>query len=231
MSGFDRFLRVAAHDFMRTEAGPDPSAHLTREVLSDYRSRRILGTERERIQDHLVACRECADAFLALIARNRALPWWKRAGSYFVGVARQPVPAVLSLAVVVLGFWNVSLERAYRELCRPQVEASVVELFAGPSRGRPEAAKEIPLGRGSQIVTLVLHLPDPVPQATLGLELANSRGAVLWRTDDVHADSDGSVTLSIPRPTIGEARDFRIRMLENGKRSILAIYAVRLVGP
>jgi len=231
MSGFDRFLEDAAHDFMRTQPGPAESTHLTREVLSDYRSRHVSAADRERIQDHLVACRECADSLLGLIAQNPAIPWWKQAGSNFVGVARQPVPAVLSLAVIALGFWNVSLERAYHDMSRPQIQAPVVELFAGPSRGRPEAAKEIPLGSSTQIVTLVLHLPDPVPQATLDLELANVGGTVLWRTDKVRADEDGSVTLSIPQPAIGRAQELRIRLLESGKRSILAIYAVRLVGP
>ncbi len=231
MSGLDRILQAAAHDFMRSQPGLEASDHLTREVLSDYRSRRLSGSERERIQDHLVACRECADSLLALVAQTPTLPWWKWAGSNLLGVARQPVPAVLSLAVIALGFWNVSVERAYRDMSRPQIQTPVVELFAGPSRGRPEAAKEIPLGSGTQIVTLVLHLPDPVPEATLALELADVEGTVLWRTDKVRADEDGSVTLSIPQPAIGRARELRIRLLESGKRSILAIYAVRMVGP
>lgn len=231
MSDLDRFLRVAAHDFMQTQPELETSGHLTREVLSDYRSRRLSGSERGRIQDHLVACRECADSFLASIAQNPALPWWKRAGLHLVGVARQPVPAVLCLAVIGLGFWNVSLEDAYRKSSRPQVEASVTEVFAGPSRGQADTVKEIPFGRNAWIFTLVLHVPDPAPQARFDLELAEPGGRVLWRTGAIRADSDGSVTLSIPRPTIGKSRELRIRLLESGRQSIVATYAIRLVDP
>jgi len=229
MSGFDRFLEAAAHDFVRNEPEPEIGVHLTREVLSDYRSRRVGGAERERIQDHLVACPECADALLYLMARNPAPSWWQRASSNFIGIARQPVPAVLSLAVIALGLWNVSLERAYRQASRPQVGASVVEIFAGPSRGQADAAKEIPFGRDAWMFTLVLHLPDPGPRSTFDLELTDAPGNVLWRTGALPADADGSVTISIPRPAIGKARDLRIRLLESGTRSIAAVYAIRLV--
>jgi hypothetical protein len=231
MSGFDRFLEDAAHGFMRTQGEPDPNAHLTREVLSDYRSRRVSASDKERIQDHLVACRECGNALLDLIAQNPALPWWKRAASSFVWVGRQPVPAVLSLAVIALGFWNAILLSSRPPEVEPQIQAPVAELFAGPSRGQSEAAKEIPLAPDMWIFTLVLHVPEPAPGAKFDLHLVNAEGTVLWQAKNIRPDTDSSITLSIPRPTIGQARELRIRLLESGKRSTAAVYAVRLAAP
>jgi len=226
MSDLDRIFQVAASDFARSQRKPS-SPHPVGELLVAYRNDELSGAAREQVQDHLAACSECTEILLDL---EEALP----APSPKSPRLLMSVAAALVLAVVALSIHAASVQRAYSQLARPQVNAPIAELFAEPVRGKAsDRRQEVHLGRDARIFTLVLHPPDPHPERDYGIEIARKSGAVIWQGRGLRPDPYGSVTLAVPLPALGGARELDVRLFEfsSGKRSPAAVYALTLKSP
>jgi len=222
MSGIERLFQAAASEFAQARREPG-SPHPAGELLVAYHQGELSGSAGERVQDHLAACRECTAILLDL---GEVLPQSRKIPSRAMTVA-----AALALAVVALGARTATLQRAYSQLVRPQVNAPIYELFAGTVRGNPQKVK---LDRDARMFTLVLHPPDPRPERTYGIEIARTGGAVIWQGSDSLDPQYGSVTLSVPLPMLGGARDLEIRLFDSatGNRSpAAAVYAVKIESP
>lgn len=154
------------------EARRSADVHLEPEEIADYRDGRLSPADAERVQSHLVACRECAALLLDLEgladpAFGAAEPWsaadadavWegvrsglgdkKAAASVIPFPARvrpprwlQALAAALLIAVLGLSTRVASLRHTVHELSRPEVNAIVLDLYPEGSGRRSEGEGE-----------------------------------------------------------------------------------------
>jgi len=213
--------------------------------------------EEKRVQDHLVACRECSELLLDLAALGDpdygadepftpadADAVWegvrKRIGHEetvlpFRAPVRTSPPrwlaalaATLLVAVLGLSLWVASLRRAVEDLSRPQINAPVIDLQPGARRGEATATAEVPAA--ARLFTLVLLPERRGTYEDYEAEIAGADGATVWRERGLEPNAFGSFSLTLPRRTLGPG-NYRVRLSgigPGGRRELLGEYGLRL---
>jgi Putative zinc-finger len=259
MSGPNDELREAVEEIVaaaRRDSHPDP------ERLAAYHAGELPLAEAERLQDHLVACRECSGLLLDLdrladplfgaetIPEATKEDLWRRV---LDGVRREEPPpapvvpirrpapaslrrfqalaAALLIATIGLSLWVASLRRTVGELSRPQVNAPVVDLYAGTVRGETSAAlPSIP--PDMEVFTVVLNPAGQRSHDEYRLEIASEGGAVVWSGAGLKPNSFGSLSLTLSRRLL-KPGDYRFRLFgrTEGDEQRIEEYALRVEGP
>ncbi|HEX6900794.1 MAG TPA: zf-HC2 domain-containing protein [Thermoanaerobaculia bacterium] len=257
MSGPNDELREAVEEIVaaaRRDAHPDP------ERLAAYHAGELPLAEAERLQDHLVACRECSGLLLDLdrladpLFGAETIPeatkddLWRRV---LAGVRREDAPpapvvpirrpssslrpfqalaAALLIATLGLSLWVASLRRTVGELSRPQVNAPVVDLYAGTVRG--ETSAPVPsIPPDMEVFTVVLNPAGHRSEDGYRLEIARQGGAVVWNGEGLKPNAFGSLSLTLSRRLLPPG-DYRFRLFgrTGGNERRIEEYVLRVEG-
>ncbi len=226
--------------------GSEPKDHPSPDVLLAYHERALGAEEADRIQEHLVACTECAQVILDFAAfprvepreeshrmspeelddqwldlereiRRRRQPWWQRREILL------PLAAIFFLAAVGLGAWSMVLRQRLQALRGPSGDVLVTaELWPGgdQTRGGREA---IELPGWARRVVVQLSVPSATDFERYGVDVYGAGGTRVVTGFPVHADPDGLFSVELPRSalTAGEAR-IELFGLTDGRRVLVA---------
>lgn len=259
MSGPDDELREAVEEIVaaaRRDSHPDP------ERLAAYHAGELPLAEAERLQDHLVACRECSGLLLDLdrladplfgaemIPEETKEDLWRRV---LDGVRREEAPAApvvpirrpssslrqfqalaaaLLIATVGLSLWVASLRRTVGELSRPQVNAPVLDLYAGTVRGEEDGRPAMSVPAGARVFTVILNAPGRRSHDEYRVEIAREGGAVAWSGEGLEPNLFGSFSVTLSRNLLPPG-DYRIRLFgrTGGEEQRIEEYALRVERP
>lgn len=253
MSDGERDLRTAVRDLAASlERGLGD--HPAPEELLDFVAGDLSEAERERIEDHLALCHECARAALELAEPPEAEPapagelltgtelaaeWQRFRGALAAarperqGAATRRIPwalaAGLLLAVAGLTVWNARLREEARVLGGPRADVAVVDLVPQDAVARAEEVEEEvrPPAWADRLV-LILNLANADSLPEYRLDMADAAGRVIWSRSGVRRGPDGTFTLELPLALVPPG-SYRIRL--SGRRGAtfepVAEYAVR----
>jgi hypothetical protein len=254
MSGEDQEMRRAV-DGLLAEARRDLGFHLQADELVAYHAGRLSGEEEQRVQDHLVACRVCADLLLdlegladanfgagSLSAADQADLWRHvqaeigkeelapvvplRRPTSFAASPRWLQALAASLLVAAVG-----LSLWVASLRSTLGELSQPQLntpfldLYQPPRSEGTPLHVVP----PEARVFTLSFSPPEAEARYGLEIARAGGGTVWRGGSLAPDSSGSLTLTLSRRIL-ERGDFRVRLLD-AKGERIEEYALRVEGP
>lgn len=229
-----------------TEDHPGP------ETLFAYHERSLSAAEAERVQEHLVECRECADVVVdfaafpdleppseehrltpvavrsqwrelqARIAAGRR-PWWQRHELLL------PIAAAFFAAAVGLGIWGWDLRQDLVELQSPR---SVPFFTLSPAAERSRGAARLPV-ISAATARPVLLLPLAISEdghPRYSLDVRGPSGRTLVRALEVSPTPDG-VVVELPRDLLAPGENvLEVFGEARGARASLAEYRV-LVEP
>lgn len=234
------------------------SDHPNPEHLAAYHAGELPLEEAERLQDHLAACRECAGLLLDLdrladpgfgaeaIPEGVKEDLWRRVAADIrkeepapVAVPiRRPVPrwpqalaAALLAAVIGLSLWVVSLRQAVHDLSRPQLNAPVLDLYAGSVRSETKAP--IPsVPPDVEVFTVVLNPAGQRRHDQYRVEITREGGETVWSGEGLEPNSFGSFSLTLSRQLL-EPGEYRFRLFgrSGGAEQRIEDYALRVEGP
>lgn len=212
----------------------------------------------QRIQDHLLACRECAELIVDLeglgdpefgtgevIPDESAELVWRNVRQQirrderpsnvvpFRAVPRwvQPLAAMLVLSTLALSGWVAWLRGQVRDLSSPQLNAPVLDLYpAGSTRGEGPAVQTVP--PEARLFTVILNPAGRPAFETYELEILDA-GGVVRRDGGLKPNPYGSFSVTLPKDLLG-AGDFRVRLVgidSGGGRQTVEEYALRIDRP
>ena len=231
--------------------------HPDADELVAYHEGTLSPGDAQRVQDHLVACRECA----ALVADLEGLGdpdfgaeedipddageivWKKvreeirREESKVVPFRPREKPAAslrwlqalaASLLVATVG---LSIWVVNLKRPQPQLNAPIYDLYpAGSTRGEVGADVQ-PVPADARDVLLILHPPGRSRFEEHGIEIMDAGGHEVWGRDrGLVLNADGSFTLGLPREYLG----LRLRLVgfdPGGGRELVAEYALPVEEP
>lgn len=232
MNDWDRDLRVGIEDLAVSQAG----SHLEPDELAAYQAGALAAEDEERMLGHLVVCPECSGLLLDLEALMKPKPdadaivsdhgkaaVWRNLRETihrdegrrraFAPFWLQAIAAALLVSTVGLSIWVGSLRRTVDELSRPQVNAPVLDLYAGTVRGGESAAPGLAVPRGARFFTLILNPAGRRRFERYQVEIVPAQGgAVAWSGRDLKPNAYGSFSLIVPRRAL-DAGDYRVRLL------------------
>ena len=233
-----------------TPRGTGP--HLEPEEIAAYHEGQLSPEDEQRVQDHLVACRECSELLLDLegladpdFGAGEALPdgagaqVWESVRkeiqpSNVVPFRREPrsetprwlrsLAAMLLLSTIALSGWVASLRNQVKDLSSPQ-PSTVLDLYPTSSvRGETgPALPEIP--QDTEWVTVILRSPGLPEMADYGVEVLRADGSVAWKKDGLKP-AYNSFSLSLPRDWIGDVRIRLVGIDPKGERRTIGEYAL-----
>ncbi|HEV8579249.1 MAG TPA: zf-HC2 domain-containing protein [Thermoanaerobaculia bacterium] len=231
----------------------DLGSHPDPEELAAYHDGELSAERQRQIQDHLVACHECARLLLDLngltdpdfgagVGLEGKEAVWQRlreetpAGSLVVPI-RQPAPsaprwlqalaASLLVATLGLSLWVASLRRTVRELAEPEPNAVVRDLNSGTARGAgsPRSVTTVPSEARSFILILT---PRQQRRDEYRVVIERSTGGAVW-SGRLEPNEVGSLTLRLSRRALPPG-DYQVRLLGEGSEPIEK-YALRIESP
>lgn len=226
--------------------------HLEPEEIANYHNGRLSPADERRVQDHLVACRECSELLLDLqsfgdpaFGSHEALPdraseqvWegvrkeiqapnvvpFRREGRYETPRWLRSLAAVLLLSTMALSGWVASLRDRVKELSGPQANTPVVDLYP-TSSVRGEGGPAVPeLADDAEWVTVILRSPGLPEFEGYGIEVLRA-GSVAWRKDGLKPVYS-SFSLSLPRDWMEDSRIRLVGIGPNGERQTIGEYAL-----
>jgi hypothetical protein len=230
------------------EIGP----HLEPEEIANYHNGRLSPADERRVQDHLVACRECSELLLDLqnfgdpaFGSHEAIPegtgeevWeavrqeiqpanvvpFRRAAPGEIPRWVRSLAAVLILSVMGLSGWVAHLRDQVHDLSGPQANTPVVDLYPVSSvRGeKGPAVPAVPEDAGS--VTVLLRSPGLPEFEDYGVEILRG-GSVAWKKDGLKPVYK-SFSLSLPRDWIGDVHFRLVGIDSKGERRTIGEYAL-----
>ncbi len=186
-------------------AGACPSA----DELARAQEGSLSAAERERLADHLVLCRDCAEAYRLL---GGLQPLAARAAEAMRGEAPRPAgrrgwgaaqrllaAACVALAVVALSLagWVFRLRGQQRGVEGVWLNVPIVDLeeTAVRSSGGPAAPR---VSRRSGAAALLLHPVGSPGTTTFSLALLDPKGKRRWQAEGLRAGPEGALTLVLP---------------------------------
>lgn len=208
--------------------------HPALEDLRAYEAEELSAEEMDRVQGHVVLCRNCTDIVLTLTGvRRQAQEARWRSSSVWRGPA-YGVAAGLMVVLIASLFW----------LWRPQQPHANVHIESIRPSGAPvaEQRRELPSGASVQEISipkeadsvlLILGLGEARVLAEYRLEMRNlsrSAGEVVWSTKDLRRMPAGNFSVEIPAGYLPPG-DYSILLsgLEQGQVQALAEYFIRIV--
>jgi Putative zinc-finger len=255
MNGPDRELRAAVE---AVALGRASGSHLDPEEIAAYHAGELPPEEERRVQDHLVACRECADLLLDLeglgdpsFGADADLPP-NAAEAVWAGVREQirrdepakvlpmttrrvnpprmwqALAATLLIATAGLSVYVVSLRRTVDELSRPQLNAPVLDLYPEGRVGRGAATGAPEVPPEARLFTVILSPADRGSWADYEAEISNAEG-VVWRARGLRRNAFGSFSLTLSRRALSTG-EHRIRLfgLAGEERELIGEYVLQI---
>jgi len=238
--------------------GPDTGVHLDPEEIAAYHAGELPPEEERRVQDHFVACLECAGLLLDLdgladpgFGADADLPP-NAAETVWAGVREQirrdepakvlpmttrrvqpprmwqALAASLLIATVGLSFYVASLRRTVEELSRPQANAPVLDLYPAGHAGRGTATEVPEVPPEARLFTVILSPADRGSWTEYEAEISNAKG-VVWTARGLRPNAFGSFSLTLSRRSLG-AGQHRIRLfgLAGEKRELIGEYVLQI---
>jgi len=230
--------------------------HPDADELVAYHEGTLPTAEAQRVQDHLVACRECA----ALVADLEGLAdpafgadedipestgelVWERVRKEIppanvvpfrrVEIPRwvRPLAAMLLLSTMALSGWVAYLRDQVEDLSRPQLNAPILDLYpAGSTRGQGAAVQTV--AADVRLFTVVLNPAGRPAFEDYALEIVDAGGAQVGSYGGLVRNAYGSFSATLSRDLLG-AGDFRVRLVgidPGGGRHTVEEYALRIQG-
>jgi hypothetical protein len=235
------------------------SDHPNPEHLAAYHAGELPLEDAERLQDHLVTCRECAGLLLDLdrladpefgaeaIPEAVKVDLWQRVAADIrkedsapapVVPLRRPAPrwpqalaAALLAAVLGLSLWVVSLRQTVHDLSQPQLNAPVLDLYAGAVRS--ETNTPVPsVPPDVEVFTVVLNPAGQRRYDQYRVEIAREGGGVVWSGEGLEPNPFGSFSLTLSRQRL-EPGEYRFRLFgrSGGAEQRIEDYGLRVEGP
>ncbi|MEA2603497.1 MAG: hypothetical protein QOF89_4489 [Acidobacteriota bacterium] len=225
--------------------------------LLDFVAGDLAAAERERIEEHLALCRDCARVALdvaadpglqpvppgELVTEEELAAEWERfraavssAPPVRRAVAMSPfawaLAASLLLGVIGLSWRMGELAREVRRLSAPRSDVYVAELVpAGSGRPRERGEGDVvrPPAWVSRVI-LILDFAGPASSPEYAIELATADSRPIWRRQGLRPGPDGTFTLEVPRDWLPPGT-YRIRLLglRGGEAQEVAQYELRVV--
>lgn len=233
-------------------------AHPNADTLVAYQEGTLAPGDMQRVQDHLVACRECAALVADLeglgdpdFGADEDLPddageiVWKKVREEIRRDRPRPgkvlplpghrdrSPRWLQALAASLLAATVGLSLWVADLKRPQpqLNAPIYDLYpAGSIRG--EGGNDLQaVPAEARDILLILHPPGRSRFEEHGIEIVDAGGREVWRSErGLVLNPDGSFTLSLPRDFLGH----RLRLMgidPGGGRELVAEYALPVEQP
>jgi hypothetical protein len=218
-------------------------SHPEPETLAAYHAGELTADEERRLQEHLLACRECSGLLLdldgladpgfgagSLTAADQEALWSRIQGEIkkeetpsapVVPLRRPAIPVAsprwLQALAAALLIATVGLSGWVASLQRTLNERSQAYLFSGTSRSpRPEISTSV----DTPIFDLILQPPKARSTNRYRVEITRAGGEIVWRRDGIAPDPLGLVRLKLTPAMLGPGR-YQIRLAETGKREIL----------
>ena len=242
----DKTARQAIEGLLGTP-GPHPDA----DQLVAYHEGTLSPGEMQRVQDHLVACRECAELLADLeglgdpefgideeipgdvwekvreeIRREKVVPFPQERRSL---PRLQPLAATLLLSTLALSGWVAHLRDQVKELSSPQLNAPILDLYPGSTRGEGPAAQTVPAD--ARLFTMVLNPAGRTTFEEYEIEILDGQAVVL-QEGGLKPNPYGSFSVTLSKDLLGIG-DFRVRLvgIGSGRRQTAGEYALRIEGP
>ena len=225
--------------------------HPPLETWIDYHADNLTPTESQRLQGHLVSCRECIDLVLdldafvepAAAAESRVADFEKaavwRGLEPHLKVRRWPAIAALAASVMfaVLGLsaWNeqrrtiTDLETRVSDLSRPQANAVIQDLTpSSRQRSAQGTDSTAHLAANSGPITLVLNLAEPVSYSAFELEVVDSDGKKTHHLTDLQPSEFDNFFLNLPSGSLQPGTyELLLFGIEDQAKDLLEVYPVR----
>jgi hypothetical protein len=247
-SGWEGPVRAAVSELKSGLVG-----HPTPDELLDYHGDDLGPETRERVEDHLALCADCARTVLdlgsfpavepvreadRLTSADIAAEWRRFAAQLPARPRARPrrftapvwayaLAAVFAAVAVGLGVWAWSLAGAVQRLSSPTASLHVADLVpldaAVRAEGRAPAVVAIP--RGSERLVLLLNVTTAEPLAAVGVELFGPDGRRVFAQQDLPPTSDGAYALDLPAKSLAPGA-YRIALIARGKT--VALYACEI---
>lgn len=235
--------------------GPHPDA----DQLVAYHEGTLPPGEMQRIQDHLVACRECAGLLADLeglgdpgfgaeaeIPEGTGETVWEGVrqeirgeggrGRLVLFPAREPLPgwvrslaAMLVISTMALSGWVAHLRDQVEDLSGPQLNAPILDLYPAGPT-RGEGPAVQTVPADARLFTVVLNVQGRPAFAEYEIEILEGREVVL-QEGGLKPNPYGSFSATLSRDLLGHG-DFRVRLVGIGSsRHTIEEYALRIEGP
>jgi hypothetical protein len=188
------------NDLKDALAPRDAGPHLEPEEIANYHNGRLSPADERRVQDHLVACRECSELLLDLqnlgdpgFGAKEKLPEgagervWEAVRKEIqpanvVPLRREPrdetprwlksLAAMLLLSTMALSGWVASLRDRVQELSSPQANTPVVDLYPVSSVRGGTGGPPVPeIAEDAEWVTVLLRSPGLPEFEEYGVEI------------------------------------------------------------
>ena len=220
------------------------------ELLLRASSNDLRPRDRERVAAHIAGCSDCAREYRAARAMRpfhadaRAAfglarrQWWAAAAAAAVTIA---VVTYAWQTAGTIGDLRQSVARQQQELMHarralavqralipqsiprePQIGVPIVDIDPEPARGSAAPPTTVDVPKGTDLFTLVLHLPEAIhPPADI--EIDDGKGPV-WRGTIGVATESGTITLVVPRGLV-QAGQYIVRV-RSGQRQMTFAFRV-----
>ena len=215
-------LRAVLHEEARARAGPHPEM----EDLADYLGGALDGEAEERLRDHLVGCRECADRVLEMrplmqpderpepgVADLEIEAAWRRlqdrtaADRAVAGPSRalRALAASLAVAALALGLWVGRLQQINQALRSRVAEASapVPNLPAfylnGATRAADAVDRTLDVPRAAPSFALFFSIAEAEADGEYGVRFFDPGGGLVLESDGLVMSDSGGLRLGLPR--------------------------------
>ena len=216
--------------------------HPEADELVAYSEGTLPAGDMQRVQDHLVACRECA----ALVAdleelgdpefgsgeelppetgeivwekvreeiRPKVLPFRGREKPAASPRWLQSLAAMLVISTLALSGWVARLRDQVKELSSPQLNAPILDLYpAGSTRGPRSVTPAVQtVPPDVRLFTVVLSPAGRPAFASYELEIVDAGGGVVRRDGGLQPNPYGSFSVTLARDLLGPG-DFRVRLV------------------
>lgn len=238
-----------------TELKSGLGGHPTPDELLDYHADDLAPAERERIEDHLALCADCARTVLDLGAFPAVEPLseedrlssaevaaeWSRFAAQLTPARPQAPPRRLAaprwayalaagfgVAAVGLGIWAWSLSGTVRRLSAPTASLSVADLLPEEAVVRAEGAAPtvVEVPRGSERVVLLLNVVTAARLDDVGVDVEGPDGRRVWAQQGLPPTEDGAYALDLPAASL-PAGSYRIELSANGKTVARYVCTIR----
>ena len=237
----------------------NPDGHPDADELVAYHEGTLAPGDAQRIQDHLVACRECAALVADLeglgdpdfgagedLPEETAELVWKNVRQQirrderpsnvvpFRAVPRwvQPLAAMLVISTLALSGWVAYLRGQVEDLSSPQLNAPILDLYpAGSTRGESPAVQTVP--PDARLFTVVLNPAGRPAFQEYELQIVDAEGKEIRRDGGLKPNPYGSFSVTLSRDLLGSG-DFRVRLVgidPGGGRQTVEEYALRIERP
>ncbi|HBL26330.1 MAG TPA: hypothetical protein DD490_05790 [Acidobacteria bacterium] len=185
-------FRAALRDLV--ESAPEPEDHPSADQWLAYQRGTLPAAEEERLQEHLVRCRDCFDLAegAAAFAAEDAADAPPRRTSW---QSRLPLALAASLFVGMVGLtvWNLALQRELTDLRAPQPNPLIFDFAAGERLPTADAETVLPATPGPWV--LVFHPASEQP--VYRLTLFEAAGGVRY-SGELRLDQNLTLTLHLP---------------------------------